>query len=177
MNPENPARPSSWQEQLEVLELLPPGVFWNPEWRARAATIAAATEGRPALLWLQYVLEGGARDVATWLGLAGTYEEQFAFRQDRGWPIPAPNADAYREHARPVLARLGLEERIFPATYCPFMKARSLAVTLLDIASYGAVEDATCYVLQGVRAVDFQLTDERRRERDEYLRRIKILNE
>ena len=59
--------------------------------------------------------------------------------------------------------------------YCPFMKTRAINIIDSALASATTMEKILCYVAQGVPLDEFSMTEEKKKEREDYLKHVGIL--
>ncbi len=159
------------EQMLDELGFSPTSFFWKDEYRERAEQVYQ--DYSPGIsLMVQYVFQGGARDLDEFME---GYQRQFEYRKQKGYlpqdADPSEHKDLVKTLMSEVSSRIGLD-----FIFCPFMKARAS-----DVVRHGAedpweLKDAICYVLNGCDSEEFEMTPERKEEKEKYLKAIGIID-
>lgn len=162
------------QERLEELGYSGTGFFWSQKYAERAKEMQGSY-GSVIDVFVQYVWQGGARDLATF---KDEFQEEFkAMRgtcEREGSPLMYEDPWEHYVGVRDAMADVALDEED-EFLSCPFMKVR-----MRNLASSGAVDarvirDVLCYVANGTRLDEFKMDEGMREAREGYLRWAGIL--
>lgn len=145
--------------------------LWDPEKKERADRMVQEY-GDSTAVWLQYVFQGGARDLQEFI--AG-YDSSINYQKREGW-LP--------EDIDPSEIRKGVKNRMASVSqstemkyiFCPFMKSRALNVIQSEIAPKETVEEVMCLMLTGKSLSDYEFTPDEEQKRHDYLVSVGLLD-
>jgi len=161
--------------QLQRLGFSGPNFLWDTNRKERIHYMIKEY-GLDVAFLVQYVWQGGVRDLKEF---SEGYEKQSDYRKEMGWLSVGADPKAYKEEVRSLMVKVALSDD-FPYIYCPFKKTRILNFAddefHIIMADKRAIKDIFCYVSQGVRIEDFSMTDKHFLEREDYLKKVGILD-